>query len=150
MSKNQNIENKKSSQKRPTVAGYLTAQIALCGKSQIEIARECGFDKPNIITMLKNGQTKLPVARVGQIARALGVDPLYLFSLVMTEYEPETWKIIQESILKQPYVSANEIEIIEVVRSANVANPKVRTDKERERLLAVIDALQPDNSSARD
>lgn len=133
-----------------TVAEYLTAQIDLCGKSQKDIARECGFEKPNVITMFKQGISKLPIARVGLMAKALGVDPLFLFQLVMNEYEPETWSAIQAQVLKQPAITANEAEIIEIVRSANVVNPKVRTIEERERILSAINKLRPENAVAGD
>ena len=141
---------KTASKPRVTVAEYLTAQIDLCGKSQLEIAREVGFEKPNIITMLKQGKSKLPMGRVGRMAKALGVDPMHLFSLLMQEYEPDTWAMIQESILNQPYISANEFEIIQLVRQANVVNPKVRTQEERERILSAINKLRPDNTASTD
>lgn len=133
-----------------TVAEYLTQQINLCGKTQSEIARESGFNKPNIITMLKQGATKLPMSKVGLMAKALEVDSLHLFKLMMQEYEPDTWEVLQDSILKQPVVTANELAIIEVIRQSNVVNPKIRTDDERTRLLDVISTFKPDNSSADD
>ncbi|UUZ75397.1 hypothetical protein LP414_27155 [Polaromonas sp. P1(28)-13] len=134
----------------PTVAEYLTGQIDLCGKAQHELAKECGYANANIITMLKQGRSKLPMGRVGVMAKALGVDPLFLFSLVMNEYEPETWATIQEFVLKQPLVTNNEMEIIELVRTAKVVNPKLRTIEERQRLLTAINALRPDNVSSED
>lgn len=134
----------------PTVAEYLEAQIDLCGKTQLEIARECGFEKPNIITMLKQGKSKLPFARLGVMSRALGVDPLYLYQLAMSEYEPETWAVIEDQILRQPAITANEFEIIQLVRQCGVANPKVRTQEERERLLTAFGRLRPDNAVAND
>lgn len=132
------------------LAEYLTAQIGLRGKSQLDIARECNFEKPNMITMIKQGKSKLPISRVGLMAKALGIDPMHLFMLAMSEYEPETWKVIQGSILKQPAVTANEMEIIEVVRGANVVDPKIRTDEEKNRLLDVINTLKPMNALADD
>lgn len=134
----------------PTVAEYLTAQIELCGKPQHELAREIGYTNPNVITMLKQGRTKLPLGRVGAIAKALGVDPLYLFSIVMNEYEEGTWASIQNVVLKQPFVSSNEMEIIELVRTSKVVNPKLRTLEEKQKLLTVINSLRPDNASSTD
>lgn len=133
-----------------TVAEYLNAQIDLCGKTQLEIARECGFEKPNIITMFKQGKSKLPLSRVGVMAKALGVDPVYLFALVMSEYEPETWRVINEGILQQPLLTSNELEIIEIVRASNVPNPKVRTVEERQRILSAINHLRPENAASTD
>jgi transcriptional regulator with XRE-family HTH domain len=135
--------------KKMTVAEYLTAQINLCGKTQLDIAREVGFEKPNIITMLKQGKSKLPISRIGKLAKSLGVDPWYLYQLAMSEYEPDTWSVIEEDILRgQPVLTENEKEILALLRSCRVPNPKVRTLEERERLLSAFNRLRPDNVSA--
>lgn len=76
------------------VPDYLAQQIILCGKSQKEIAEEVGYEKPNVITMMKQGHTKIPIVKVGAFARALEVDPAYLLRLVCMEYMPETWAAI--------------------------------------------------------
>lgn len=76
------------------VADYLAQQIILCGKSQKEIAEEVGYEKPNVITMMKQGHTKIPIVKVGAFARALEVDLAYLLRLVCMEYMPETWAAI--------------------------------------------------------
>lgn len=46
-----------------SMARYLTKQIdALSGiKNQREIAAEIGYDKPNMISMFKRGETKVPL-----------------------------------------------------------------------------------------
>ena len=64
----------------------------------------------------------------------------------MNEYEPDTWKFLQESVFKQPLVTDNEMSIIEVVRQANVQNPRVRHDEERILILDVINKLKPDGT----
>lgn len=135
----------KAPTKPRSVAEYINWQINLCGKSQIEIAKETGFDKPNIITMIKQGKTKLPMEKIGKFAKAIEVDPIHLFKLCMSEYWPDTWSEIQR-ILGQPALTVNEMEIIETVRQSNVVNPRINTDEDRERLMAVIDSLKGDNS----
>lgn len=143
---------KPKSQPKPrlTVAEYITAQLDLCGKSQMEIAREAGFGKPNIITMIKQGKTKLPMSKIGPIAASMGIDPLHLFQLCMAEYDPDTWESINKYVLKQPFVSANELEIIELLRTSKVTNPKLRTIEEKQRLLTAFNTLRPDNAVAGD
>lgn len=130
-----------------TVAQYIEQQINLCGKTQLEIAEESGFPKANVITMIKQGKTKLPKSKIGAFAKALGVDPIHLFRLVMQEYEPESWEVIQQFGFNQPVVTQNELEILEVVRQSNVQNPKIRTEEERIRLLDVINTLRPENAT---
>lgn len=129
-----------------TVADYITQQVNLSGKSQLDIAREAGFNKPNIITMIKQGKTKLPMGKIGPIAKALGVDPVHLYQLAMQEYEPENWAALNEYILKAPLVTDNEMEIIHLLRQARVSNPQVRTDAERQMLLNAFSQLKPENA----
>ncbi len=62
---------------RLTVAEFLADKIGAIDKTQREIAEACGFDNPNIITMFKNGHTKLPINRIAPLAKALDVDHAY-------------------------------------------------------------------------
>lgn len=126
------------------VAEYISWQIQLCGKSQTDIAREVGFDKPNVITMIKQGKTKVPLAKIGSMAKALEVDPVHFMKLVLSEYLPDLMDVIQE-ITAQPLITQNEMEFIKVIRSSNVVNPKLRTDGERDKLRRFVEALKSDN-----
>lgn len=132
---------------RPTsVAGYITWQISLCGKPQVEIAREAGFPKPNVISMIKQGHTKLPLEKIGKFAKAIEVDPVFLLKLAMQEYMPETWAEI-ERMFNQPVLTENELELLDIIRSARVINPRVTSEKDRIALLDVINSLHGDNLS---
>lgn len=127
-----------------TVAEYVTAQIHLCGKDQVQIAEECGFNKPNVITMIKQGKTKVPLERIGLIAKSLGVDPVFFMRLVINEYMPSLGEAI-ESIINGPIVSQNEMDFIHVIRSSRVQNPKLRTEAEKRELKKFVDGLKGDN-----
>ncbi len=81
-----------------TVAGFIAAQIDACGKTQRQIAHEAGFENPNMITMLKQGHTRLPLNKVGAVAKALDADPGTLLRLVMKEYMPDTWRSLSEQL----------------------------------------------------
>ncbi|OQK15634.1 hypothetical protein AU255_15535 [Methyloprofundus sedimenti] len=48
---------------RKTVAEYLTDAIAHSGKTQKLISQEMGYDNPNIITILKQGLTPVPLKK---------------------------------------------------------------------------------------
>ena len=84
--------------KKIKVAEYLTAQLEICGKSQKEIAKEVGFPKANVLTMLKQGNTRVPIHRVPALAEALGVDPAKFMRMVLAEYHPEILKAIESSL----------------------------------------------------
>lgn len=105
----------KSNPQRPTVAEFLTDRIATINKPQRQIAAECGFEHPNIISMFKTGTTKLPINRIGPLAKALDVDPAYLLRLVMLETMPDTWEHI-ETLMQSTVLTANELEMVRAFR----------------------------------
>jgi hypothetical protein len=135
----------KASQSR-SVSEYITWQIALCGKPQIDIAKEAGFDRPNVITMIKQGKTKVPLNKMGSMAKALEIDPVFFFKLCMSEYMPDLLDMIA-AITNQPIVTRNEMDFIEVIRSSKVSNAKLRTDSERNKLRDFVDTLKADNET---
>lgn len=78
------------------VARFLTGVINSSPKLQVEIARDIGFEKPNMITMIKQGRTKLPISKVLPVADSLDLDARELLTLCMQEYQPEEWAVIRE------------------------------------------------------
>ena len=108
-----------------TVAQYLTIKINESGKTQKEIATEIGYDAANVITMFKQGLTKLPLNTVGPIARALKVDPAYLLRLVFREYLPETFDAVEHA-LGTTIVTENERKLLDQFRqSTDNADPEM-------------------------
>ncbi|WP_421904475.1 helix-turn-helix domain-containing protein [Mameliella sp.] len=81
-----------------TAAEYLAHAIALSGKTQKEIATDAGYDKPNVLSMMKTGVTKIPVDRAPAIARACGVDPKIMLRIVMEEYHPDIWEVLADTM----------------------------------------------------
>ena len=98
------------------VSDYLEQQLALCGKSQREVSAEIGYPNPNIMTMLKTGATKIPLAKVGLLAKALGVDPAHFLRLVMNEYMPEVWEQIEDILGKDRLLCGQDRDIAAFVR----------------------------------
>jgi transcriptional regulator with XRE-family HTH domain len=76
---------------------YFTQAIDASGLTQREVARRAGFAKPNVISMMKHGGTKIPIARIPDLARALDVDPREFLATAMEEYQPEIWKVIRSN-----------------------------------------------------
>lgn len=91
------------------VATYLARRIdELRGvRTQREIAAEAGFAKPNIISMLKVGETKLALDRIPALAKALDADAGHLYRLSMQDQWPELRSTISE-IFGRRMASANE------------------------------------------
>lgn len=97
------------------VAKFVRQQIQVLGKSQREIAQEVGFEKPNVITMIKQGKTKLPIAKVGRMAKALDTDPVFLMKLCMNTYHPDTWQFIEPFL--ESALTKDEVMLLRTWRS---------------------------------
>ena len=124
---------------RTTVAQYITIDVNGSGKTQREIAQEAGFPNPNIISMFKTGATRLPLDRVGPLAKALEIDSAHLLRLVMREYAPATLLAI-ENALKTIVLTANEVDLIRAYRRVNGDRDGRVTVVKRDSVLSVVAA----------
>lgn len=119
---------------------FLEHQIAICGKSQKEIAFEIGYTKPNIITMFKQGITKVPIEKIAPLAEAIGVDKVRLLRMAMNEYMPATLEAI-ESVMNA-LVTQNEANIIaELRKHTHEDDPRMSTADSRKALAAFAKTL---------
>src|SRR5271156_1635106 len=78
-------------------------------KTQREIAQEACFELPDIISMFKRGETRVPLDRIPLLSKALGVDPAHMFRLALEQYWPDRGEIIAK--LFGRLASENEEEI---------------------------------------
>lgn len=84
---------------RPTkTATYLKNAIETSGLTQREIARRAGFETPNMISMMKTGDTKVPIDRIPALADALGVSAFAFLRTAMLEYQPEVWDVLTKAL----------------------------------------------------
>ncbi len=69
------------------LAVFVRARIAELGptKTQTDLARDAGFVNVNMLSMIKTGQSKLPLDRVAALARALDTDPRHLWLLALEQ-----------------------------------------------------------------
>ena len=83
--------------KKQTVAEYITEKVEASGKPQFQIAVDCDWgNSVNMITMVKQGKTKVPLERVGLLAGALDIDARDLLRRCLDEYMPDTLKAIEQ------------------------------------------------------
>ncbi len=102
--------------KKADVAIFLSSLIENSGKSRKEIANESGFGKPNTISMLKTGDTKLPLARLGSFAKSVRTDPVQLLKMCLREYYPDVWDAI--TCYLDASLTSDELRVIKALRSA--------------------------------
>ena len=96
------------------VACFVAERIEATGQLQKDIAAKVGFDKPNMITMIKQGRTRLPLDKVGAMALALETDPRLLLQMCMEEYCPATWASIAPFL--DPKMSEDEKKLLAILR----------------------------------
>jgi transcriptional regulator with XRE-family HTH domain len=100
----------------PTIPQFLAFHIRRSGLTQREVAQACGFLRPNIVSMIKTGGVRLPLERLGAMARVLDVDPAALFVVWMATYYGDTWRELSP-LLSWPALSAGPAEVSQAIRS---------------------------------
>lgn len=112
---------------RITAAQMLERAIEFSGKTQREIAEEVGYTKPNVLSMMKKGITKIPIDKAPALARACGVDEKMFLRHIMYEYMPETWKVISDT-LGTDLLSEDEQKMLEQYRQQRDAAPEAEEE----------------------
>lgn len=120
--------NERNNLKISPVAELISMSIDNSRKRQIEIAQEVGYTNPNVITMIKQGKTKLPIDRIAAFATALDIDHGRLMRLALNEYFPGMLASLEECLA--PVVTDNERELLKVWRDATDGlDPKINPDQ---------------------
>lgn len=79
-----------------STAEFVRIALEQCDKTHREIAREVGIATPNVISMMKTGDIKVPINRIPALAKAMGVDAYAFTEIAMREYHPELWQMLTE------------------------------------------------------
>ena len=106
-------------------------------KNQAEIASQAGFTNANMITMLKQGATKLAIDRVPDLARALDADPALVLRLTLEQQLGPVAARAVDDLLGSP-ISKNERAWIAELRDASDDNDPHMTKKSRAALRAIF------------
>ena len=83
--------------KNVTAHEYISRAIEMSPLTQREIATMAGYDKPNVISMMKTGITKVPINKIPVLAKACGVDEKHMLRVVMQDYYPEVWEVLMRN-----------------------------------------------------
>lgn len=99
------------------VANYVSRSLRLSGKTNMQVAAEAGFAHANVLSMITKGDTKVPMARIPALAKAMGTDPKILLDGCLAAYHPELHKVIS-SLAPGALISRGELALIRVLRHA--------------------------------
>ena len=87
-------------------------------KSQAEIAAQAGYVNPNMVTMIKQGTSKVALDRVPALAKALECDPAYLMRLALEQAIGRTSAAAVVEVFGDP-VTENERAWVAAIRDAS-------------------------------
>jgi len=125
------VKTRKSRKSVTSVADYVGAQLAHLppGMTQKDVANAIGYDKPNIMVMIKRGDTKLPLTKIPALAKVLGIDPLHLLRMALNEYLPEVHDAVVT--VTGEFVSENERKLLRLWRHATLeTDPQILIDED--------------------
>lgn len=77
-------------------ARHLYDAIEESSKTQKEVARDAGFASPNILSMMKCGETKVQISRIQSLSQALDIDPREFIHIALHEYDPGLHAVLME------------------------------------------------------
>ncbi|RWG11359.1 MAG: XRE family transcriptional regulator [Mesorhizobium sp.] len=99
-------------------------------KTQSAIATEAGFGQHNMLTNIKLGNSKLPLDRVPALAKALEVDPAFLFTMAVDQLGGDTTELAIRKIFGT-LVTENETAWLEEIRKASDYSDPSLTSRSR-------------------
>jgi hypothetical protein len=106
-------------------------------KSQLQIANEAGYPNPNMVTMIKNGTSKLALDRIPSMSRALECDPRFLMRMALDQAVGDTAAAAIIEIFGSP-VTANELAWLQELRGASGDNDPRMTTRGRSSIRAIF------------
>ncbi|WP_299230828.1 hypothetical protein [uncultured Halomonas sp.] len=118
------------------VAEIIISRQSELGVSNAKLALACGYENFNVIAMMRKGRTKFPLEKIGLIANALQLDPVWLLRVAMSEYSPGKLTAI-ESIVG-PLVTKNELQLLERWRQATHGEDPELSEPVKRGMLEVV------------
>ena len=118
-------------------ASMLSKAIDASGLTQREIADRIGLKHPNVISMIKQGTTRVPLNRIPALSQALGMDEKDFLILAIQEYHPGVHEILLD-VLGVPLTDA-ELGILTMFRMADIRGNIEVEGSFRQALEALLD-----------
>lgn len=108
-------------------------------KTQREIAAEIGYDKPNVLSMYKRGEAKVPLDRIPAFAKALDLDTATLFRLGLEQWWPGSEKEIRK-MFSERILTVNEQKWLVALRETYGDDDPAPTPERLQALASIRDS----------
>lgn len=119
---------------------YIEDLINASNIKQKDMAEELGFDNQNIISMFKQGKTKIPLKKIPDFARIFRIDKKALLRRAMKEYQPELLEVVEENF--GDAITKNEKAILTELRKlTDNSDPALISIRQQEALENFVNTL---------
>ncbi len=109
---------------------YLEELINKSPIKKVDMAQKLGYENPNLITMFKKGQTRVPMEKIPLFAKILNIDPKVMLRRYLCEYHPLMLRIIEQYF--GAIITQNEQHIIDEIRMlSNGIDPSLTSIKSK-------------------
>ncbi|PYG26278.1 hypothetical protein C8N36_12621 [Pelagimonas varians] len=108
-------------------AKMLSEAIDASDMTQREIADRIGMNNANVISMMKQGITRVPLNRIPAFSKTLDMDAQAFLMTAIEEYHPGTREVLVD-VLGLPF-SETEMKVLGLMRSAEASG--------------IVDAIEP-------
>ena len=124
-------------------AEMLAKAIDESGLTQSDIADRVGLKHSNILTMIKQGITRVPIDRIPALAQTLGIDQATLLLTAIKEYHRGAFDLLCDT-LGLPFTKA-EMELVVMFRMATMSD-EIELDGSFRKALEGLLELAADNA----
>ena len=122
------------------IAMFLHTKIDESDKTQRQIADEIGYESPNMLSMMKHGDTKVPFEKVPALAKALDGDVGHVMCLAIEQYWPGLLDVITGIFGRT--ASKNEAKLLDELRLAFRNMDPAFSPEETKAVIAVLVGLR--------
>lgn len=95
------------------VAEFIDGLLNNRGLTDVEVARQLGYENPKVVRLMREGQVKIPLEKVPALADMVDVARDVLMNICLQEYMPG---FVELFLRCYGPVSDNEVEILKVIR----------------------------------
>lgn len=90
----QSLATEEATRLRKAVGAKLKALREAVGKTQREVANDCGFEYYTMVSQIESGKTRVPPMQMVPYAKSLGIPTKEFAKLMMQHYDPIMFEIL--------------------------------------------------------
>ncbi len=105
-----------------TLIAQLEAAQVTQELTDLQLCEALGFERPVVLTLIRAGTMKFPLAKVPALAKALGLDAADLMRTALRESSPELSEAIAE-VFDPQHLTAAEVNLITHLRKLSGDQP---------------------------